>query len=640
VRFIRLEIQDFKAIAKADLPLERRGLVLVQGVNEDTDAADSNGAGKTTIFEAISWCLFGAIVGQGARLAEEVIRLGAERATVVLVLEHDGHEYTIRRRRTARGGSLDLCCDGEATNGRTQGETEARIRELVGLDWDAFRNTVLHGQGDHARFADRGVTDSDRKDILKRILRLERFDLALERVREARKKVATDLAGLEGEARQLQGEYSQALRAVGRLEGASGAWKADHARRLEEASEEVIAELTDSEWAIVGKLPRMTELLGKLKGRIADAKRACEEQQGARFELDRATARVERLRSDLAEHERTHARAVKALNDATASADERTCPTCGQDVKEGNTHLLRHLEELQSDIDEAAADVEAWAARIEEAEQARGGFEMRLGVAVEVVETTGDLDRWAREHERIAGLIEEGRVLEARALGYNEARRRHDERIAALEKETDPTVEQLAEARRSVFEIDRLQGENAAAQIEVKAKDRPLAFWEKAYSNKGLPSYALDTVVPMISTAANRYLQILADGDLQVEVTTTTDLKGGGARESLDFRFLVEGAENVTPSGGQWRKFGLAIDLALMDLVAAREGAQIDLLLLDEVLDGLDAEGRSRVVALLRHLRETRSSIFVVSHDPTLAEAFENVIVVRKCDGSSVVEEA
>jgi DNA repair exonuclease SbcCD ATPase subunit len=498
---------------------------------------------------------------------------------------------------------------------------------------------VLHGQGDHARFADRGVTDADRKAILKRILGLGRFDVALERVREARKAVASDLASLEGEARQLQGEHSQALRAVSRLEQTSETWQREHARRLEEASEEVIAELTDADRTLLEKLPRMVELVGKLKGRITDARRAREEQRGARDELIRATAKLEKLKGERDDYERARFRAERAYAAAAASADERTCPTCGQSVVEDNAHLLRHLDDLRAEIDEAATHVGAWELQIDEAEQTRAGFVIRLEVAGEVVEATGDPERWTREHDRIAGLVEDARVLAARAAGLEEGRRRHDERLAAIEAETDPTVEPLAEARRSVAEIDRLFGENTAAREEVRARDVPLAFWEKAFSNKGLPSYALDTVVPMISAAANRYLQILSDGDLSVEVTTTAELKGGGTRESLDFRFLVEGAAGVMPSGGQWRKFGLAIDLALMDLVVAREGARIDLLLLDEVLDGLDAEGRARVVTLLRALRETRSSIFVVSHDPGLQEHFENVVRVTKRGGASVVEE-
>jgi len=59
---------------------------------------------------------------------------------------------------------------------------------------------------------------------------------------------------------------------------------------------------------------------------------------------------------------------------------------------------------------------------------------------------------------------------------------------------------------------------------------------------------------------------------------------------------------------------------------------------MDEVLDGLDAAGKSRVMDLLRKLRETKSSIYVVSHDSGLAELFESQITIVKEGGVARVE--
>jgi DNA repair exonuclease SbcCD ATPase subunit len=119
---------------------------------------------------------------------------------------------------------------------------------------------------------------------------------------------------------------------------------------------------------------------------------------------------------------------------------------------------------------------------------------------------------------------------------------------------------------------------------------------------------------------------------------TLSELKSGAVKDKLSINTTIEGNQNVTPSGGQLRKITLACDLALMDIVAQREGTAIDLLLMDEVLDGLDATGRSRIMDLLTHLKKQRGTIFLVTHDPELLEfmeKFDRIINVTKQDGVS-----
>jgi len=161
----------------------------------------------------------------------------------------------------------------------------------------------------------------------------------------------------------------------------------------------------------------------------------------------------------------------------------------------------------------------------------------------------------------------------------------------------------------------------------------------RGFGNEGLPSYILDSVVPYITERTNHYLGTLADGDISMRFDTQRALKSReGVKDEITLWWCIEGNELVPPSGGQQRKMEIATDLALMDLVASREGTQLDLVLLDEVLDGLDREGRSRVIELLAELRRRRGSVFVISHESDLAEEFERVAVVTKRDGCARLE--
>ena len=59
MRIETVKIENFLGISEAELSLDNRGLLLIQGENRDDPSAKSNGAGKSTIPDAISWCLFG-----------------------------------------------------------------------------------------------------------------------------------------------------------------------------------------------------------------------------------------------------------------------------------------------------------------------------------------------------------------------------------------------------------------------------------------------------------------------------------------------------------------------------------------------------------------------------------------------------
>ena len=60
LQFSHLYLQNFMSFKEADLDLSSKGFALVVGENRNnSDGASSNGSGKSTIFEAIYWCLTG-----------------------------------------------------------------------------------------------------------------------------------------------------------------------------------------------------------------------------------------------------------------------------------------------------------------------------------------------------------------------------------------------------------------------------------------------------------------------------------------------------------------------------------------------------------------------------------------------------
>ena len=659
ITFKQLEVSNFGVLTKASVPLDGQGLVLIRGVNADTTAASSNGSGKTTVFKALSWCLFGEVVGDG-RVTNEVIRQGSKKAQVEVTFDDGTHEYRVERSRTPSGGKLTLYTDGVSTTGRTAKDTEARICELLGLDWHAFRNTVLYGQGDIKRFADKHTTDSERKSILKRVLRLDVYDKAREEAKQRLAALRLEVAAVQTEHTKLGVRLEDARLNRDSLVSRHGTWHVQSAAEAHRMREDALKarEQADTYQSLIDDAEAIKKAVEQLDARLSNIERVQSDRNRLTDRLDEArqahqdaVSAFKRAESILFTAKQRESVALDVAKSAKRARDDMsadTCPTCGQGWPEGvqgakqeeaaqaAEQAFAKVVRLREDIEDAeahlAAEDDAKRAAYAEMEDARRKQE-------EVQKILTEQRRWEVERDakraRLSEMdkaVTEVTLLERRASDL--------ERLAQEKLDQDnPFREPMVEAQELYDEVrDQYHAKDAEADKLLEG-EAPLKWWIQAFSDKGLPSLAMDNVMPILTESANGYLDILSDGDITVDISTEKALKGGGTRDNITITQTIEGLADVTPSGGQRSKMSLAVDLGLMDVVASREGAEINLMMLDEVLDGLDDEGKARVVELLQHLRTVRPSLFVVSHDDTIQEHFEKVITVTKRGGKSTVEE-
>src|SRR3954452_23277893 len=137
MKLVSLALRQWRSVGEGDLEFPVR-LIGVRG---------QNGAGKTTIAEAIGWALFGKL-RPGAKVSG-LRRQGAPAGTsssVELVFRIGPTLYRVHR---VVGGAAKLWIgdadDPETTQTRS---TSARIALELGLTWDVFQRTVFARQKD------------------------------------------------------------------------------------------------------------------------------------------------------------------------------------------------------------------------------------------------------------------------------------------------------------------------------------------------------------------------------------------------------------------------------------------------------------------------------------------------------------
>ena len=170
-----------------------------------------NGHGKSALLDAITWCLWGKARGKSQ---DELISYGADECRVQLDFSSRDENYRVIRSHSRGGGrrrqgttdlQLQLLSGEEAVavTGNTIRESQAKIEQTVGMDYDTFINSAFLLQGRADEFTNK--PPAERKAILAKILSLQTYDLLQQRakIRLAQAdNAATELGGRLGEIRR------------------------------------------------------------------------------------------------------------------------------------------------------------------------------------------------------------------------------------------------------------------------------------------------------------------------------------------------------------------------------------------------------------------------------------------------------
>jgi DNA repair exonuclease SbcCD ATPase subunit len=625
IEFERLVGEDFGCFANVEMALSKQGLVLIQGENRDTTAADSNGSGKSTLFKMLSWVLFGRTVDEIK--GDTVIRAGQKRARVAIDFRVEGRGFTAERTKTRNKPEtlkVYYTKNKKSLGARTLKEAQALLEETLSLDWLAFKNTVLYGQGDILHFADPRTTDVQRKAVLTKILRLERIDTARAEARRLKNLAVANQSKIEGELIGIESQLEMLDTAD--LVDLSRVWERARKERITAAQEDV-----DETRADLSEVAKANKSLKKLRRTLKGVQEILDEFTMEEAAKDPLVDQLNEIQNSMTHGHyelQTNQRARDELAERLDRFSSGECSECG--APSDSPSMKTMAEAAQNDHQTAQAACEATERALEEARAEKADLEAQVAA---IEESVKDRDDWADKWAMIMDRIREAEAVAGREDVLERSLERLEGDLERATSEENPHKLKIAEWTKKAAalrgEVDEKTAEAALSQQEAGV----YAFWVEGFGPAGLPSYLMDSVVPVVAAQANKYLEILSDGDLKIKLDTLTTLKGGGVREKLNFTTTVEGQEDVPMSGGQLKKVTLATDLALMDLLSKREGAAVDLLLLDEVLDGLDAAGRSRIMDLLSHLRSQRSTIIVISHDPEIVEKFGKTITVTKKNG-------
>ncbi len=167
-----------------------------------------NGAGKSSLLDAITWALFGEARGKSS----EVINLNSSAAEVVLTFTHEDNTYRIQRtlprnKSTVLEFQIKNDSDWRPLTEKTTRETQARIEQTLRLDYDTFVNASFFLQGKADQFTQQNA--GKRKEVLSNILGLGMWEEYKNRSAERRKLIEREVDGIEARITEIDIELNE-----------------------------------------------------------------------------------------------------------------------------------------------------------------------------------------------------------------------------------------------------------------------------------------------------------------------------------------------------------------------------------------------------------------------------------------------
>ena len=156
----------------------------------------ANGSGKSSLFDAMTWVLF----GKARRSDDALINDAAESCLVALEFDYEDDRYRVQREKPrGKGTLLELLIRTEDGGWKVLTEagvraTEDRIRDVLRLDYDTFINASFFLQGKADMFTQQAP--ARRKEILGTILGLEIWETYKEETAARRKNAAGEVKNM------------------------------------------------------------------------------------------------------------------------------------------------------------------------------------------------------------------------------------------------------------------------------------------------------------------------------------------------------------------------------------------------------------------------------------------------------------
>ena len=540
--------------------------------NETNLIVGSNGAGKSTILDALCFVLFNKPYRK-INKPQLINSVNEKNCVVEIDFKVGSRQYTVRR--GIKPNVFDIIVNGEMLHKEADDRANQKILEehILKLNYKSFTQIVILGSAGFTPFMQ--LTSTHRREVIEDLLDIRVFSAMNNLIKE-------DIRQNKEVIRSLDVKKNAAKDKVQMQE--------DFIENLEERGMEVInqkyAKIKTIDLEIDELSLKNRDLNKKIDGKTKDV----ESFNGATKKL----RKLGTLRGAISNK-------VSTLTEHKEFFETNTvCPTCQQDIEED--FRLDRIGEAQSKLQELQEGFKQLEESIKEEENRELLF---TKLTKEITSLSHDI---SQNNTRISGLQRQSRDLQSEVQVVTD---QLQNRSAEHEK-----LEHLREGLQSLF--DQL----AKKKQEINYQN----FAHNLLKDGGVKTKIIKKYLPLINQQVNRYLQLMdfyINFKLDEEFVETIQ---SPIHDKFSYSSFSEGEK---------MRIDLALLFTWREVARFKNSANTNLLIMDEVFDSsLDGFGTDEFLKIIRYVIKG-ANIFVISHKTELLDKFENVLKFDKVKGFS-----
>lgn len=535
-----------------------------------------NGAGKSTILDALCFGLFGKPF-RNINKPNLLNSINQQHGVVEIELSIGQKKYKIVR--GIKPNVFEIFCNGALLNQDAAAKDYQEVLEksILKLNYKSFTQVVILGSASFVPFMQ--LKPADRRAIIEDLLDIQIFS--------SMNTLVKDKLSMNKDS-ATKTRYDMNLTAE-KINMQQEAIEESKKHNQEEISKK-LQEITDSTEQI-NKLNKDTALINKhilaLQSKIAD-----------KMTLEKKNNKLESLESKL------ESKLKKLDKEVTFYEENDNCPTCKQGISETFRHSqLSGINKTKGEIGTAIKDIEA---QIQETET-------RLQ---EIKKISDHIQAHVNE------TIKNGSTIDAITKYINKTKKELD----LLNNRKDNLGDENEKLKTLKGELQKLIEEQEQLSIEKHYYD----FASNLLKDGGIKARIIKQYLPIMNKLINKYLTAM---DFFVNFNIDENFN-----ETIKSRHRDE-FSYANFSEGEKMRIDLALLFTWRQIAKLKNSTNTNLLILDEVFDSsLDTVGTEEFLKLI-HEMGTDTNVFVISHKgDQLFDKFRSVIKFKKVNNFSQVE--
>ena len=651
--------------------------------NDTTVFVGQNGAGKSSIIDAITFSLFGTHMRKNNK---SLIRRGANKALVKVEFSANGRNYKTVRQIDAKGTLtakfLEKSGDGFvpiAEGERKQfGESMTQeVEKVLGINFEKLKIASIVQQGELSSIIK--AKPKEFKELLNTIIGIDRLDIAVESMKEVLKEFRRNVQDkhgfddrqielLQNKLNEFESEIADSRPKMKKLEEEKKTRELEISQieqqiEKDSAKEVQLRELEDQKEELVSYAK---DAIKKIQHEVMEEERKVNECKGCfsilnkKEEIENHLSKIDeefqKVTKELAESEKKKIRFEEQGEFANRlELKDGKCPVCDSSVDYLNPLFQKeHLEEEIKALDEKILKLEKKQMELENSieeinDSLREAENADIKLKTHNISTETELEKIAETiKEKIKKIkdipitINSGQLLEASSIDSH-AKMKY-EKILQIEKTTSGFNQEefLAKKRDLTHSRDRLRQidqefgamsnriENAEQQLEKNRTVLDELYNVRKYvselENIQKNVYSIDG--PVAKSLRSWALEIISEKASEyLEKLNTKIQRISLSQKTRDVNITCYSRATMLEleslSGGEQVSIALSLRLGMAHLLGS---SNLNFMILDEPTTHLDSERRKALVGVLSQLADIRGGessmqFIIISHD---AEIFED----------------